>query len=196
MTDIPDLALSKKTLRAHQVAVRRRACADGGPQAAQRVAALAPCLGLVAGTVVAGYWPMGDEIDPRPLMRALETQGCRLCLPVVTAPGQKLDFRAFAFGDVLEPGPHGTLHPAMAAPPMIPEMLLVPLLAFDRGCFRLGYGGGYYDRTLESLRKSAQVRTVGLAFAAQEVGAVPCDGHDQRLDAIATENGLLLPEIV
>jgi 5-formyltetrahydrofolate cyclo-ligase len=68
------------------------------------------------------------------------------------------------------------------------------MLAFDRGCFRLGYGGGYYDRTLESLRVRAQVRAIGLAFAAQEVAAVPRDGHDQRLDAIATETGLITPE--
>jgi 5-formyltetrahydrofolate cyclo-ligase len=194
MTDTADLSRTKKTLRAHQVMVRGKACALGGEAAAGRVAALAPQIAPGAGTVVAGYWPMGDELDPRPLMRDLARLGCRLCLPVVTARGQKLDFRAFAFGDQLEAGPHGTLHPPMASPPMVPEMLLVPLLAFDRGCFRLGYGGGYYDRTLESLRINAQVKAVGLAFAAQEVGVVPRDGHDQRLDAIVTENGLLLPE--
>ncbi|MCR6628956.1 MAG: 5-formyltetrahydrofolate cyclo-ligase [Magnetospirillum sp.] len=194
MIHSPELAHAKKTLRAHQVMVRRQACAEGGEAAALQLAALAPGLRLVRDSIVAGYWPMGDEIDPRPLMRALAGQGCRLALPVVTAPGQRLDFRAFAFGDVLEPGPHGTLHPAMAAAAVVPDALLVPLLAFDRGCFRLGYGGGYYDRTLESLRKNAQVRTIGLAFAAQEVAVVPRDGHDQRLDAIATENGLITPE--
>lgn len=187
-------AAAKKLVRAHQVAVRRAAYAAGGEAAAGAVAALAPLLGAAPGAVVAGYWPMGDEIDPRPLMAALDAAGCRLALPVVAAPATPLEFRAYAFGDTLEPGAHGTAHPAAMAAPVVPDLLLVPLLAYDRECFRLGYGGGYYDRTLETLRQNAQVKAVGLAFAAQEVRAVPRDGHDQRLDAIATENGLILPE--
>lgn len=194
MTQSTDPLIAKKLARAHQVMVRRAAYAQAGEGAAQALAALAPRLGLAAGTVVAGYWPMGDELDPRPLMAALAGLGCALALPVVSAPATPLDFRAYAVGDALEPGPHGTVHPLMASPPRVPEVLLVPLLAFDRGCFRLGYGGGYYDRTLEKLRKNAQVRAIGLAFAAQEVPAVPRDGHDQRLDAIATECGLIMPE--
>lgn len=194
MTQPTDPIAAKKLARAHQVMVRCAACAQAGEAAAQALAALAPRLDLVAGTVVAGYWPMGDEIDPRPLMNALAAQGCALALPVVTAPAMPLEFRAYTVGDALEPGPHGTVHPAAAAPPRLPRVLLVPLLAFDRGCFRLGYGGGYYDRTLEKLRKNAQVRAIGLAFAAQEVAAVPRDGHDQRLDAIATECGLITPK--
>lgn len=189
-----DPASTKKLVRAHQVAVRRRAYAEGGEAAARALAALAPRLGLAAGTVVAGYWPMGDEIDPRPLMAALAAAGCRLALPVVAARGTPLTFRAWAEGDMLEGGPHGTVHPLVEAPALIPHTLLVPLLAFDLGCFRLGYGGGYYDRTLETLRKNAQVRAIGLAFAAQQVAAVPRDGHDQRLDAVATELGLITPE--
>ncbi|HLO76705.1 MAG TPA: 5-formyltetrahydrofolate cyclo-ligase [Magnetospirillum sp.] len=194
MTEQADLVSLKKSLRAHQAMVRERACAESGEAAARAVAALAPRLGIAAGAAVAAYWPMGDELDPRPLMRALAAQGCRLALPVVTARGSRLDFRAYAFGDALEPGLHGTVHPELASPPVVPDALLVPLLAFDRGCFRLGYGGGYYDRTLEFLRKNAQVKAVGLAFAVQEVAAVPRDGHDQRLDAIATERGLITPE--
>lgn len=182
----------KKALRAHQVATRRIAFLQGGEAAALAVAGRVQA---AAGTVVAGYWPMGDEIDPRPLMQRLEETGCRLALPVVAARGQALDFRAFSFGDALEPGPHGTVHPPAAAAPLVPELLLVPLLAFDRRGFRLGYGGGYYDRTLESLRRKGHVRAVGLAFAAQEVPAVPVDGHDQRLDAIATELELITPGI-
>jgi 5-formyltetrahydrofolate cyclo-ligase len=189
-----DPIAAKKLARAHQVAVRRAACAEAGEAAALAIAALAPRLDIAAGAVVAGYWPMGDELDPRPLMAALAANGCRLALPVVAARATPLSFRAYHFGDVLEPGPHGTVHPAAAAPPVTPDVLLVPMLAFDRGCFRLGYGGGYYDRTLESLRVRAQVRAIGLAFAAQEVAAVPRDGHDQRLDAIATETGLITPE--
>ncbi|HTH18365.1 MAG TPA: 5-formyltetrahydrofolate cyclo-ligase [Magnetospirillum sp.] len=192
MTIASDLPQLKKAMRAHQVAVRREACLAAGEAAAEAVAALAPLLGL-DGVLVGGYWPMGDELDPRPLMGRLAQLGCRLALPVVTAPGQKLDFRAFSKGDALEAGRHGTWHPLASAPAVVPQAVLVPLLAFDRECFRLGYGGGYYDRTLESLRKSAQVRAIGLAFAAQEVAAVPRDGHDQRLDAIATQSELITP---
>ncbi|MBC7905369.1 MAG: 5-formyltetrahydrofolate cyclo-ligase [Rhodospirillaceae bacterium] len=178
-------------MRAHQVEVRRLAFVSHGASAADALT-----LDVEPGTVVAAYWPMGDELDPRPLMRRLELIGCRLALPVVAGRGQALGFRAYAFGDTLEPGLHGTVHPALHAAPLVPEVMLVPLLAFDRQCYRLGYGGGYYDRTLESLRQRAQVRTIGLGFAAQEVGAVPRDGHDQRLDAIATELGLITPETV
>lgn len=192
MTTLPFLASVKKSLRAHQAEVRRRAFLDQGEAAAL---ALAARLAFDAGTLVAAYWPMGDEMDPRPLMRRLEDAGCRLCLPVVTARGQALEFRAYGHGDALEPGLHGTLHPQMVAEPVVPQVILVPLLAFDRQCFRLGYGGGYYDRTLESLRKKVQFRTIGIGFAAQEVPAVPCDGHDQRLDAIATERELITAEI-
>ena len=173
------------------VEVRRRACVDHGPQAAAALAAMAANLGVRAGQVVAAYWPMGDELDPRPLLERLEGMGCRLALPVVAARGQPLDFRAWAMGDPLEPGLHGTTHPLASAPPVTPDLVLVPLLAFDRRCFRLGYGGGYYDRTLESLRRHAQVRAIGIGFAAQQVEAVPTDAHDQRLDAIATEQGLI-----
>lgn len=194
MTHPDPSAAAKKLVRAHQVAVRRRAFAEAGEDAARAMAALAPQLGAAPGSVVAGYWPMGDELDPRPLMAALAAAGCRLALPVVTARGTPLEFRAYGFGDVLEPGLHGTVHPAMSSAPVTPALVLVPLLAFDRQCFRLGYGGGYYDRTLENLRAAAQLKAIGLAFAAQEVEAVPRDGHDQRLDAIATENGLITPE--
>ncbi len=187
----PDLPTHKKTLRAHMVEVRRRACADCGAEAAAALAAMAGQLGVDRGDVVAAYWPMGDELDPRPLLDRLAGLGCTLALPVVTARGQPLDFRHWAPGDGLEPGLHGTVHPLASAPPLVPSVVLVPLLAFDRRCFRLGYGGGYYDRSLESLRRRAQVKAIGLGFAAQEVDAVPTDIHDQRLDAIATEQGLI-----
>lgn len=197
MTDHSNLTtiIAKKALRARAVARRRLAYAGKGAAAAERVAELAAALEVAAGTVVAGYWPMGDELDSGPVMRHLLDRGCRLALPMVAARGQALSFRAWAPGDVLEPGLHGTNHPAAHAAALVPALLLVPLLAFDRQCFRLGYGGGYYDRTLESLRRDAQVKAIGLAFAAQEVAVVPRDGHDQRLDMVLTEGGLIIPEL-
>ncbi len=192
-----DIAAAKARLRAHAVAVRREAEARLGAAAAGRLLAghaAALALALAAGGVIAGYWPMGDEIDPRPLMAELARSGCRLALPVVAAPGQALDFLAWRDGDALVPGPFGTRHPAAAAAPVVPSVLLVPLLAFDREGYRLGYGGGYYDRTLDSLAGRAQVRSIGLAYAAQEVARVPRDRHDQRLDAVATEAGVRMLE--
>ena len=115
----------------------------------------------------------------------------RLALPVVVERDRHLDFRAWSPGDDLEAGDHGTWHPYPSAPLVVPDVVLVPLLAFDRAGWRLGYGGGYYDRTLQGLRRAAPVTTIGIGFAAQEVMTVPHDGHDQRLDWIATETGLI-----
>jgi 5-formyltetrahydrofolate cyclo-ligase len=188
----PDIPAAKALLRAHAVAVRRAAEERLGAAAAGNLlAGHAEALAVPPGSVVAGYWPMGDEIDPRPLMRRLAESGCRLVLPVVAAPGQALDFLAWRDGDPLVPGPFGTRHPVAAAAPLIPTVLLVPLLAFDRCGYRLGYGGGYYDRTLDSLGGRSQLRSIGLAYAAQEVALVPHDRHDQRLDAVATEIGVI-----
>jgi 5-formyltetrahydrofolate cyclo-ligase len=193
---VPPLGIvaAKKALRAHAIILRRDAMAAGGGTAAAALAAQVERLGIAAGSVVGGYWPMGDEIDCRPLMDRLAGLGCRLALPVVAARGQPLTFRAWRYGDVLEPGLHGTFHPVATAAELAPDVLLVPLLAFDSQCFRLGYGGGYYDRTLESLKAGAHVKSIGLAFAAQQVAAMPRDGYDQRLDMVATEGGLIMPE--
>lgn len=176
------------------MAVRRLAQADYGRVAAEKLAINLDVVAYAPGMVVAGYWPMGDEIDPRPLMECLAGRGCPLVLPVVTARGRPLSFRRWDVGDLLEDGPHGTLHPLADAPELVPDILLVPLLAFDAGGYRLGYGGGYYDRTLAGLRAQGRVTAIGLAFAAQRVAAVPRDHHDQPLDLVLTENGPLTPE--
>lgn len=180
--------VEKKRLRVRARAARAGAFAASGVGAGERLAALAA--GLPPG-LVAGYWPMSEEIDPRPLLAELARLGRALALPVVVERDRHLDFRTWSPGDELEPGDHGTFHPFASAPLVIPDVVLVPLLAFDRRGYRLGYGGGYYDRTLEGLRRAAHVTTIGVAFAAQEVAAVPHDGHDQRLDWVATEAGLI-----
>jgi 5-formyltetrahydrofolate cyclo-ligase len=186
-----DLHAAKALMRSHAVAVRRQAAlavVDAGARLAEAAAAL---LALAAGGVVAGYWPIGDEIDARPLLARLAALGAELALPVVTAAGQPLDFRRWRPGEALVKGAFGTSHPADHAPVSQPRLLLLPLLAFDDSGFRLGYGGGYYDRTLDLLRARAQVKVVGLAYAAQRVAAVPHGRHDQRLDGVATEDGLI-----
>lgn len=191
----PALTATKALARAHAVGVRRQAQADYGRLAAEKLAIYNDAIPYEIGTVVAGYWPMGDELDPRPLLELLGGRGCTLALPVVTAPGQALSFRCWEIGDLLESGPHGTLHPVAAAPIVVPAVLLVPLLAFDVRGYRLGYGGGYYDRTLADLRLRTHVTAIGIAFAAQQVQAVPRDHHDQPLDLMLTEHGPIKPEI-
>ncbi len=140
-----------------------------------------------APAVVSGFWPMAEELDIRPLMTALVEQGCRLALPVVVAKQQPLVFRAWRPGDSLEPGVFGTLHPSPACEVVEPDALIVPLLACDEEGWRLGYGGGFYDRTLERLRGRKPVTAIGVGFDAQLVADVPHGPEDQRLDWLLTD---------
>ncbi len=136
--------------------------------------------------VVAGYWPMGAEIDIRPLLAALHDRGHPVVLPVTSKIGERLTFRRWHPGATMVPERFGTMRPDGAA--MEPDMLLIPLLAFDAAGGRLGYGGGFYDRTLVALPGRFRL---GCAFAAQQVDAVPAGPYDVRLDAVATENGMI-----
>ena len=149
---------------------------------------------LDRGEVVAGYVAMRDEIDPRPLLDVLAGRGHPLCLPVVMGPDRALVFRAWMPGDALEPGDFGTSVPAAAALERLPTVVLVPMLAFDRRGYRLGYGGGFYDRTLPFLRARGPLRAVGLAYAEQEVAALPVEPHDAPLDAVVTPDAVIRPQ--
>jgi 5-formyltetrahydrofolate cyclo-ligase len=137
--------------------------------------------------VVSGFWPINEEIDIRPLMIELHNQGCQLALPVVQGKGQRLLFRAWRPGDPLEAGVFGTLQPSTRREALEPEALLVPLLACDEDGWRLGYGGGFYDRTLAALRAKRKVTAVGVAFNAQLIPDVPHGPDDQRLDWLLTD---------
>jgi len=137
--------------------------------------------------VVAGFWPMAEELDIRPLMMELANQGCQLALPVVVAKRQPLVFRAWRPGDPLEAGVFGTLHPSPKREAIEPDALIVPLLAVDEEGWRLGYGGGFYDRTLERLRGMKTVTAMGVGFNAQLVREVPHGPSDQRLDWLLTD---------
>ncbi len=138
-------------------------------------------------SVVSGFWPIREEIDIRPLMDALFEEGCRLALPVVQGRGQRLLFRAWRPGDALESGVFGTLQPPAASEPIEPDALLVPMLACDGEGWRLGYGGGFYDRTLEDLRRRRKVTAIGVGFDLQLVPEVPHGADDQRLDWLLTD---------
>ncbi len=188
-SDPPALAAAKKAMRAAQVERRRRLFQAAGVAAADGLARrFLDAVALAADAAVAGYHPMGDEIDVLPLLARLAAQGHETALPVVDAPAEPLVFRRWRAGESLAPGPHGTRHPLAAAAPVVPAVLLVPLLAFDAEGYRLGYGGGYYDRTIAALRRQGRAPLlVGAAFAGQRVERVPRGPHDQPLDAVVTE---------
>ena len=138
-------------------------------------------------SVIGGYWPLGSEIDVLPLLAGLRALGRRVALPVSGPRGQALTFRDWDPALPMVTGRYGIAEPGPDRPELAPSVLLVPLLAFDRSGRRLGYGAGYYDRTLDGLRALGPVTAIGIAFAAQRMDAVPVDGYDQPLDWIVTE---------
>ena len=143
---------------------------------------------VAPGEIVSGYRPIRTEIDPTPLMAALLERGARLCVPVVEGPARPLAFREWTPDAPMERGAFGAEIPAQGAW-LEPTLLIAPLLAFDRSCARLGYGGGFYDRTLAKLRALRPTRAIGFAFAGQEVAAAPRDPLDALLDGVVTETG-------
>ena len=186
------VAAEKRALRV-TAAARRATCAAGaGAGAGGRLAdGFLASFAPAPDTIISGFWPMRGEIDVLPLLRRLDLAGRRTCLPVVPGPGRPLDFRAWMPGVPLVDGAYGARTPPADAAPLEPEWLLVPVLAFDRSGRRLGYGGGFYDRTLAALRATRSRVAVGVAYAGQEVAQVPSDVFDQRLDAVVTERGLI-----
>ena len=144
---------------------------------------------MVPGTIFAGYMPIGSEIDCLPLLNRLAAAGVPVCLPVVAAPNAPLIFRRWLPDDPLVTGSFGISEPTEAAQELSPQAVLVPMLAFDREGHRLGYGGGYYDRTLKALRAAGEVLAIGVAFAGQLRDKLPVADDDQPLDWILTEVG-------
>ena len=138
---------------------------------------------------IAGYVPIRSEIDPMPLLEACAKAGCATCLPTTPKAGAPLVFRTWQIGAPLVEGLYGTSEPPRDAPILTPNVLLVPLLAFDAAGYRLGYGGGFYDRTLAGLRPRGVV-AIGIAYAGQEIPQVPRQSHDAPLDGIVTESGI------
>ncbi len=180
----------KRALRTGCVALRNGLAADVRADAAARIAQVGlGFAGAAPGVVVSGYAAMGSEIDAFPLLTRLGSAGYRLCLPVIQPLGNPLIFRAWAPGDVLVPRKWGIREPADDAALVEPDVLLVPLLAFDASGARLGYGGGYYDRTIAQLRAMKPVVAIGLAFDEQEIAEVPVEAHDERLDWVLTPSG-------
>ena len=186
MSVIEEKSRLRVRARERRAAARPDATADAGDRLADNFVAAMADFGLAAG-VVSGYWPIAGEIDVRALMTRLQELGFDTALPVVTAPDAPLTFRRWRPGRALVSGPFGTRHPEPDAPELRPDVVLAPLLAFDDRGTRLGWGGGYYDRTFDALRQRGPVLAVGVAFAAQRVDAVPHEPNDRRLDWIVTE---------
>src|SRR5476649_1025105 len=178
---------SKNDLRTAALTRRDALSDEHRNAAAQAIAARGLPVEIKRGAVVAGYSPIRSEIDPVALMRALAARGARLALPAVMARGKSLAFRAWAAGDRLMLGPLGILEPSPAAAELIPDIMLVPLAAFDRAGHRIGYGAGHYDFTLAHLRKVKAIVAMGNAFAVQEIKTVPMQPHDVALDYVLTE---------
>ena len=197
MTDEPLLQL-KRDLRVDMIA-RRAALADqvhaDAREALVRIWRRERPVPAREGTgtvpAISAFWPMGEEIDIRPLLQALHDDGHTLCLPRTPKRGEPLTFHAWQPGDPLERGPVGTSQPPAVAPVIEPDALIVPLLAVDPAGFRLGYGGGYYDRTLTRLRQRRAITAIGVGFEVQRIDRVPTGPNDARLDFLLTERALL-----
>jgi 5-formyltetrahydrofolate cyclo-ligase len=187
----PSVEHAKAELRRAALAKRDALPPDARAAAAETIGARPFAVPLAAGTIVSGFSPMRSEINPLPLMRKLAEQGARLALPVVVGRGHALVMRAWAFGDSLGKGVWGIREPRPEAPAVKPDILLVPLAAFDRSGHRIGYGAGHFDLTLTALRAEKTIVAVGLAYAAQEIARVPATPRDARLDLVLTEREVI-----
>jgi 5-formyltetrahydrofolate cyclo-ligase len=182
----PSKAQLRRGLRARRVELSR-----ASPDAARRAADLLPLEDLPAFASFAGYYALGAELDPSPLIRRLSDLGGLFALPVCEGPNTPLIFRLWDDRDRPVPDAMGVPAPPPHAPEVHPDLVIVPLVGFDRRGGRLGQGGGHYDRTLQALRAHKPVFALGLAYAGQEVSDLDLEPHDQRLDAILTENGYI-----
>ncbi|WP_018632073.1 5-formyltetrahydrofolate cyclo-ligase [Neomegalonema perideroedes] len=189
---LKDMAARKAALRREALARREAAFAAQGAEAAQAAARRFMAAAPARGGVWAGYWPIRSEMDPLPLLRLAHEAGSRVALPVILGKGRPLAFRLWIPDLALIEGPFGARVPPPGSPEVEPDVLAIPLVAFDRSGGRLGYGGGFYDRTLADLRARKSVWACGLAFSAQESANLPQEPTDAPLDAVATERETIL----
>ena len=183
--------VSKAELRRDALARRDAISPAIRAEAAERIAARPFPISIPADGCVSGFFPLRTEINPIPLLRRLADAGAKLAFPVVIGRGHSLIFRLWSFGAPLGSGVWGIRQPLPDAPEVDPDILVVPLAAFDRTGHRIGYGAGYYDMTLNRLRAAKPVTAIGLAFAAQEIARVPATPRDAKLDYVLTERELI-----
>lgn len=184
--NLPD----KKTLRAEKIAARNRIDAETSKTAAV-VLARHMLEALPREGIVAGYYSTRGEIGMHETLAELSERGHALGLPVVTAPDQPLLFRRWRIDHPLVMGQFGISVPPESEPQLMPDIVIVPLVAFDANGHRLGYGAGFYDRTMAALRRKKNTLFVGAAYALQQMEAIPADPHDEKLDMVVTEKGVI-----
>ncbi len=184
---------TKKMSRQRALETRSKIAAlrDGAAAAARLKDNFLAAFEVQSDQSVAAYWPFRDEIDVRPLLAALEAMGCNCLLPVMIGRKEPLQFHQWKPGDVLESSRFGVLEPSKFHPSTTPDVVILPLLAFDRHGMRLGYGGGYYDRTLNALRRKGEVLAIGVAYHDQEMDDIPHDAYDQKMDALVTDQAVI-----
>ena len=191
MANIAETDSPKARLREQAFARRDALLADERAAAAEAIAARPFPVTITTGMIVSGFSPMKTEINPLPLMRKAAQLGARLALPAIAGRGRPLIMRTYAFGDELARGQWGIREPKADAPEVAPDILIVPLAAFDRAGHRIGYGAGYYDLTINALRAKKKVIAMGIAFAAQEITSVPATERDARLDFVLTDREVI-----
>jgi len=190
MSNEASISARKAALRKTAKTVRKQAAAAHGVAAAQRFTDYGiGFAGVSAPAIVSGYMPIGDEANILGLMERLARDGFTIALPVIVGKGQPLQFRSWSPGDVLDEVQWSIREPSETAEVVAPDVMLCPLLAFDDAGYRLGYGGGFYDRSLAEIRATKPVITIGVAFDEQKVDVVPRDAYDQRLDWMLTPSG-------
>jgi 5-formyltetrahydrofolate cyclo-ligase len=182
----------KASLRREALARRDALSTEQRSAGAQAIAARPFPVEVPPGAIVSGFVPIKSEINALPLMQKLASAGARLALPVVAGRGKPLIMRAWKLGEPLRKGGWGIGEPGAEAPEVVPDILIVPLLAFDRRGHRIGYGAGYYDMTIAALRARKPIVAAGIAFAAQEIAAVPDTPRDVRLDLVLTEREVIV----
>lgn len=191
---VPDVTSTqdlKSELRLAAFARRDALSAPERVAAAEMVAGRMFPVPIIPGAIVSGYSPMKSEFNPVPLMRKLSDVGAQLALPVVQGRGKPLVMRAWSFGAPLASGVWGIREPGPDAPEVFPDIMLVPLAAFDRAGQRIGYGAAYYDMTIARVRAMKAVIAIGLAFSAQEIPEIPAEPHDAPLDLVLTEQEVI-----
>jgi 5-formyltetrahydrofolate cyclo-ligase len=191
LSSADEIPRQKEQLRSEALARRDALPAKERKAMAETIATRKFPVAVSRGARVSGFMPMKSEINPLPLLKRLATEGATLALPVVVARGKPLIMRAWEFGGPLEAGVWGIPQPKADAPEIDPDILIVPLAAFDRAAHRIGYGAGYYDMTITRLRGIKPVIAVGIAFAVQEIPRVPATERDARLDLVLTEREVI-----
>jgi 5-formyltetrahydrofolate cyclo-ligase len=191
MTKVVDTHSPKARLRQEALALRDALPAALRAAAAESIAARGLPLKIERGAIVSGFSPMKSEINPVPLMRKLADAGAQLALPAIAGRGKPLIMRAWNFRDALTSGQWGIREPMPGAPEVAPDILIVPLAAFDRAGHRIGYGAGYFDMTINALRAKKPVTAIGVGFAIQEIPLVPATERDARLDLVLTEREII-----